>query len=160
MVRILHYCQVDFGTVCLSSQPPCTCFHHCWSRFIVHGDRYMLDARNWTSCIVSLMIKERNDSCCFMKLVTEQYNDSNLFRLSFRAVVIPEMLYACEEQNKIDKRVARFVIPFCVTLNADGSALYITSAAIFIAQFTGADIGASDIVVIGCGRFLLLLLLP
>ena len=66
-----------------------------------------------------------------------------------RAVAIPEMLYACEERNKIDKRVARFVIPFCVTLNADGSALYITSAAIFIAQFTGVEVGASDIIIIG-----------
>ena len=137
---------------------------HVFSHIVGLGSSFMaigtsLDERNLTSCIVSLMTKERNDSCCFMKLVTEQYNDSSLFRLSFRAVVIPEMLYACEEKNKIDKRVARFVIPFCVTLNADGSALYITSAAIFIAQFTGADIGASDIVVIGCGRFLLLLLL-
>ncbi|KAK7090118.1 excitatory amino acid transporter 1-like [Littorina saxatilis] len=71
------------------------------------------------------------------------------FASTSTAVAIPEMLDACEETNKIDNRVTRFVIPFCVTLNADGSALYITSAAIFIAQFTGADVGASEIIVIG-----------
>ena len=58
------------------------------------------------------------------------------------------MLDACEQKNKVDSRVSRFVIPFCVTLNADGSALYITSAAIFIAQFTGVDITVSDYIII------------
>ncbi|PVD18321.1 hypothetical protein C0Q70_20870 [Pomacea canaliculata] len=65
-----------------------------------------------------------------------------------RAVAIPEMLESCEK-NKVDSRVARFVIPFCVTLNADGSALYITSAAIFIAQLTGVGVGVSDVIIIG-----------
>ncbi|KAK7477592.1 hypothetical protein BaRGS_00031140 [Batillaria attramentaria] len=71
------------------------------------------------------------------------------FASTSTAVAIPEMLDSCEEKNKIDRRVARFVIPFCVTLNADGSALYITSAAIFIGQLTGADIGAREIIIIG-----------
>ena len=59
------------------------------------------------------------------------------------------MLSACEDGNGIDARVTRFVIPFCVTLNADGSALYITSAAIFIAQTAGVHVGAGDVITIG-----------
>ena len=39
-VRILPHLQVDLDIyniflTCPSSQPPCTCFHHCWSRFRV-----------------------------------------------------------------------------------------------------------------------------
>ncbi|XP_025079693.1 LOW QUALITY PROTEIN: excitatory amino acid transporter-like [Pomacea canaliculata] len=70
------------------------------------------------------------------------------FASTSTAVAIPEMLESCEK-NKVDSRVARFVIPFCVTLNADGSALYITSAAIFIAQLTGVGVGVSDVIIIG-----------
>lgn len=68
--------------------------------------------------------------------------------LSFRAVAIPEMIAGCEKQ-KVDPRIARVVIPFCVTINADGSALYITSAAIFIAQSLGTPVSAGDLVTIG-----------
>lgn len=64
------------------------------------------------------------------------------------AVAIPEMLNACEVKNKIDKRVSRFVIPFCVTLNADGSAFYISTAAVFIANITGTQLTAADLTVI------------
>lgn len=64
------------------------------------------------------------------------------------AVAIPEMLNACEEKNKIDKRVSRFVIPFCVTLNADGSALFISAAAVFLATITGMSLSAADYIVI------------
>ncbi|CAC5415175.1 SLC1A2 [Mytilus coruscus] len=64
------------------------------------------------------------------------------------AVAIPEMLNACEEKNKIDKRVSRFVIPFCVTLNADGSALFISAAAVFLATITGMSLSAADYIII------------
>lgn len=65
------------------------------------------------------------------------------------AVAIPEMLAACEEDQKVDRRVSRFVIPFCVTLNADGSALYITAAAIFVGNLAGVNLSFGDILIIG-----------
>lgn len=64
------------------------------------------------------------------------------------AVAIPEMLNACEVKNNIDKRVSRFVIPFCVTLNSDGSAFYISTAAVFIANLTGTHLSVADYIVI------------
>lgn len=70
------------------------------------------------------------------------------FAATSTAVAIPEMLQACEHKNNIDKRVSRFVIPFCVTLNADGSALYISTAAIFIANITGTPLSTADYVII------------
>ena len=66
-----------------------------------------------------------------------------------RAVAIPEMLQACENKNRIDKRISRFVIPFCVTLNADGSALFITAAAMFIANITGQSLTFGEVVIVG-----------
>ncbi|KAK6194908.1 hypothetical protein SNE40_000441 [Patella caerulea] len=57
------------------------------------------------------------------------------FASTSTAVAIPDMFVSCDN-NKIDKRVSRFVIPFCVTLNADGSVIYITCATVFIIQLT------------------------
>ncbi|XP_033760828.1 excitatory amino acid transporter-like isoform X2 [Pecten maximus] len=65
------------------------------------------------------------------------------------AVAIPEMLAACEDDQKVDRRVSRFVIPFCVTLNADGSALYITAAAMFVANMAGVNVSFGDVLLIG-----------
>ncbi|ESP04778.1 hypothetical protein LOTGIDRAFT_156002 [Lottia gigantea] len=57
------------------------------------------------------------------------------FASTSTAVAIPEMLVACDKE-KVDRRVSRFTIPFCVTLNADGSVIYITCAAVFIIQLS------------------------
>ncbi|KAK7090285.1 hypothetical protein V1264_010100 [Littorina saxatilis] len=70
------------------------------------------------------------------------------FASTSTAVAIPEMMYCCEVKNKIDKRVARFAVPFSVTLSANGSAIFIVSAAIFIAEYIGQDPSASDYIVI------------
>ncbi|XP_034316152.2 excitatory amino acid transporter [Magallana gigas] len=57
------------------------------------------------------------------------------FAATSSAVAIPEMFEACDN-NHIDKRVSRFVIPFCATINADGSALFITASVMFIASIS------------------------
>ncbi|XP_046381640.1 excitatory amino acid transporter-like [Haliotis rufescens] len=71
------------------------------------------------------------------------------FASTSTAVAIPEMLESCEVKNGIDSRVSRFVIPFSVTLNADGSALYITSAALFIANLSGVEVTTGVVAIIG-----------
>lgn len=71
------------------------------------------------------------------------------FAATSTAVALPEMLYCCEVKNKIDSRVTRFTVPFSVTLSANGSAVFIVSAAIFIAQYIGHPLAAGDVVVIG-----------
>ncbi|CAH1787037.1 unnamed protein product [Owenia fusiformis] len=81
------------------------------------------------------------------------------FAATSTAVTIPEMLRACDEK-KVDERVSKFVIPFCVTLNADGSALYITSAAIFIGQLSGVDMNVGKILIIGILTAVACLALP
>lgn len=67
----------------------------------------------------------------------------------FRAVAIPEMLHACEVPLRIDKRVARFVIPFSVTLCANGSAVFIACSCLFISTFTGSAPTSAVVLLIG-----------
>ena len=47
------------------------------------------------------------------------------------------MLVTLEEKHHVDVKVSRFVVPFAVTLNRDGSCLFITVAAIYIGQTEG-----------------------
>nr|XP_022336994.1 excitatory amino acid transporter-like [Crassostrea virginica]XP_022336995.1 excitatory amino acid transporter-like [Crassostrea virginica] len=82
------------------------------------------------------------------------------FAATSTAVAIPEMLQACENKNRIDKRISRFVIPFCVTLNADGSALFITAAAMFIANITGQSLTFGEVVIVGLLTAIASLALP
>lgn len=65
----------------------------------------------------------------------------------YRSVAIPELIEACEVKNKIDRRVVRIVIPFCATVNSDGSALFITAATVFIARLSGHSLDATDMCV-------------
>jgi Na+/H+-dicarboxylate symporter len=41
-----------------------------------------------------------------------------------------------EENNKIDSRISKFVLPLGATINMDGGALYEAISAIFIAQLS------------------------
>ena len=66
----------------------------------------------------------------------------------FRAVAIPEMLAACEAKNGIDKRIARFVIPFSVTISCNGSALYISGATAFVGHLAGFPLTVGDYLLI------------
>ncbi|XP_052782346.1 excitatory amino acid transporter-like [Mya arenaria] len=66
------------------------------------------------------------------------------FAATSTAVAIPEMIAACEGKNNIDKRVARFVIPFSVTISCNGSAMYIAGATCFVANLTGTPLNIAD----------------
>ncbi|ESO86855.1 hypothetical protein LOTGIDRAFT_128333, partial [Lottia gigantea] len=52
------------------------------------------------------------------------------------AVAIPDMFRCVEEKHGVDPKVSRFVVPLAVTLNRDGSALFICATAIYIGQIT------------------------
>lgn len=60
---------------------------------------------------------------------------------------VPETIEGCDEMG-IRKSTSRFVAPLAATLKADGSAIFIASAGIFIAQMEGFGDNAGKIVVI------------
>ncbi|KAI3372799.1 hypothetical protein L3Q82_023262 [Scortum barcoo] len=67
---------------------------------------------------------------------------------SSRKTTLPITFKCLEENNKVDKRVTRFVLPVGATINMDGTALYEALAAIFIAQVNDYDLNFGQILTI------------
>jgi solute carrier family 1 (high affinity glutamate transporter) protein 2 len=64
------------------------------------------------------------------------------------AATLPITFRCLEENNGIDKRVTRFVLPVGATVNMDGTALYEAVAAIFIAQMNGIHLDAGQVITV------------
>eukprot|EP00795_Rhopilema_esculentum_P007649 gene7649-13470_t len=64
------------------------------------------------------------------------------------AATLPVTFRCLEENNHIDKRITRFVLPVGATINMDGTALYEAIAAMFIAQAVGVSLSTGDIIAI------------
>lgn len=68
--------------------------------------------------------------------------------LHLSSATLPVTFRCAEENNRIDKRITRFVLPVGATINMDGTALYEAVASIFIAQLNNYDLNAGQIVTI------------
>ncbi|HAX46079.1 MAG TPA: sodium:dicarboxylate symporter [Nitrospina sp.] len=64
------------------------------------------------------------------------------------SATLPVTLECVEEENKISRRTTLFVIPLGATVNMDGTALYESIAAIFIAQMVGIHLGFGEQVLV------------
>jgi len=64
------------------------------------------------------------------------------------AATLPVTIENVEKENKISRRTTLFVIPLGATVNMNGTALYESIAAIFIAQMVGIQLGLGDQVLI------------
>ncbi|KAF8792784.1 Excitatory amino acid transporter 2 like protein [Argiope bruennichi] len=64
------------------------------------------------------------------------------------AATLPITFKCLEENNHIDCRVTRFVLPVGATVNMDGTALYEAVAALFIAQMNGITLSAGEVIAV------------
>ena len=76
------------------------------------------------------------------------FTSSFLFVFASSAATLPTTIRCLEENNKVDPRISKFVLPLGATVNMDGAALYEAIAAIFIAQLNDVDLGGGRIVAI------------
>ena len=60
------------------------------------------------------------------------------------AATLPMTIECVEEENKVSRRTTLFVIPLGATVNMNGTALYESIAAIFIAQMVGIHLGLGE----------------
>ena len=52
------------------------------------------------------------------------------------------------KENGVDPRITKFVVPIGATVNMDGTALFVTTASIFIAQMNSIELDAGSYVTI------------
>ncbi|XP_067242325.1 neutral amino acid transporter A isoform X1 [Chanodichthys erythropterus] len=61
------------------------------------------------------------------------------------SATLPTMMKCVEENNGVDKRISRFILPIGATVNMDGAAIFQCVAAVFIAQLNNVDLNAGQI---------------
>uniref|UniRef100_A0A6Q2YIK6 Amino acid transporter n=1 Tax=Esox lucius TaxID=8010 RepID=A0A6Q2YIK6_ESOLU len=61
------------------------------------------------------------------------------------SATLPSMMKCVEENNGVDKRISRFILPIGATVNMDGAAIFQCVAAVFIAQLNNVDLNAGQI---------------
>ena len=65
---------------------------------------------------------------------------------------MPSTFQVLEQKCRVDKRITRFVLPIGI-MNMDGTALFISVSAIFIAQMSGMKLELAEIVTVTLTSF-------
>ncbi|MGH0121529.1 UNVERIFIED_CONTAM: hypothetical protein FKN15_073143 [Acipenser sinensis] len=61
------------------------------------------------------------------------------------SATLPSMIKCIEDNNGVDKRISRFILPIGATVNMDGAAIFQCIAAVFIAQLNNVELNAGQI---------------
>ncbi len=70
------------------------------------------------------------------------------FSTASSAATLPVSMQVAEERGGVKKETAGFVLPLGATINMDGTALYESIAAVFIANLYGIELGVSEMLMI------------
>lgn len=84
----------------------------------------------------------------FILFPRKNNNFSVFLSLCCSSATLPITFKCLLENNHVDRRIARFVLPVGATINMDGTALYEAVAAIFIAQVNNYELDFGQIITI------------
>ena len=70
------------------------------------------------------------------------------FLSCYSAAALPVSFRCMKENNRVDPRISKFVLPIGATVNMDGTALFVTVASIFIAQMNDIPLDAGKLVTV------------
>merc|ERR1711953_749826 len=100
---------------------------------------FTIGTRNWS-------LSAPLDFIRFLKGISQALLTA--FATASSSATLPVTISNLENNNGIDPRVSRFVLPIGATINMDGTALYEAVAAIFIAQYEGMSLNFGDYIII------------
>jgi len=95
--------------------------------------------------IILYMTTKRNPVTYFKNVVEAL---TTAFSTASSSATLPVTIECAEENNKISRKSSLFVLPLAATVNMNGSALYESVAAMFIAQMMGIELGFGDQMII------------
>lgn len=72
------------------------------------------------------------------------------FATSSSSATVPVSLRCAEENLKVRKNIAGFVVPLGATINMDGTALYEAAAALFVANLVGIELTLAQQLIVFC----------
>lgn len=107
---------------------------------------YKMASSSWQSVLqrVRNMIVMRQRLAIQCTLMLCVWFFFSLFCVSSSAT-LPSMIKCIEENNGVDHRISRFILPIGATVNMDGAAIFQCMAAVFIAQLNNVDLNAGQI---------------
>ncbi|KAK0175455.1 hypothetical protein PV327_009203 [Microctonus hyperodae] len=70
------------------------------------------------------------------------------FAMASTAAALPVTFRLMTDKLRVDPRVTRFVLPIGCNINMDGTALFVATASVFIAQMNGIFLGFGEIVTV------------
>ncbi|XP_067900360.1 neutral amino acid transporter A isoform X2 [Heterodontus francisci] len=92
--------------------------------------------------LIYLLFTRRNPYKFLLGIITPL---TTAFGTCSSSATLPSMIKCVEENNGIDKRISRFVLPIGATVNMDGAAIFQSVAAIFIANLNDVTLDAGQI---------------
>ncbi|GCC17818.1 neutral amino acid transporter A [Chiloscyllium punctatum] len=92
--------------------------------------------------LIYLLFTRRNPYKFLLGIITPL---TTAFGTCSSSATLPSMIKCVEENNGIDKRISRFVLPIGATVNMDGAALFQSIAAVFIANLNSVTLDAGQI---------------
>ncbi|XP_020017257.2 neutral amino acid transporter A [Castor canadensis] len=92
--------------------------------------------------LVYFVFTRKNPFTFLMGLLTPF---ATAFATCSSSATLPSMIKCIEENNGVDKRISRFILPIGATVNMDGAAIFQCVAAVFIAQLNNVTLNAGQI---------------